>query len=144
MFQVLSSRTAAPANVKIDFKDIRPVHLTEDLYLDQIDLKKISITEDDYKLSMSEGGSASVSRCADCSINAVHPTLDYSGSVRDQFEVLKNNAIKFISTLDRRNLRVALSFFTGEASLYSIGGDGHYFETGRLISLLEVLPVLIL
>lgn len=142
-FKVLSSRTAAPANVKIDFKvekpskDLRPVRITEDLYLDNIDLNKISITEDGYKLSMSEGGSASVSKCGDCSINAVHLTLDYSGSVRNQFETVKHNAIKFINSLDPKTSRVRLSFFAGEASLYSPKGYGIYFEPGRLVNWLE-------
>lgn len=133
-FEVLSSRTSYPANVKIDFKvnkptkDIRPVRLTEDLYLDQIDLRKISITEDGYKLSMSEGGSASVTSCNDCSLNFTHLTFDYSGSVRNQFEVMKNSAINFIRTLDPKTSLVAMSFFAGEAGLYNLRGIEVFYQ----------------
>lgn len=142
-FQVLSTRTSSPANVKIDFKvnkpskDIRPVRLTEDYYLEMIDLRKITITEDGEELSVSEGGSSSVSRCLDCSINAVHLVLDYSGSVRDQFEVVKSNAIKFIKTLDPKNSKVRVSFFAGEASLFSPKGYGIYLDPVRMTNWLN-------
>jgi hypothetical protein len=135
-FEVLSTRVAEPANIKVDFvvrkpsKNIRPVQLTEDLYLSQIDLRKFKITEDGDPLSLSEGGRAGVESCKSCSLNAVHLSLDYSGSVRDQFDNLIQHSANFVRKLKSvpGETKVRISFFAGDKTLYNPKGYPIYLN----------------
>lgn len=144
-FELIGTKTAEPANVKIDFvvqkpsKNIRPVGLTPDLYLSQVDLKSFKITEDGKKLSLSEGGKAGVEKCGDCSANLVKLTLDYSGSVRNQYETLIQNAISFIENLKNSQgiTLVNVSFFAGDAGLYEIMRENLFTDPNTMINFLK-------
>lgn len=139
-FEVLSTRVAEPANIKVDFivrkpsKSIRPVQLTEDLYLSQINLEKFKIIEDGDPLSLSEGGRAGVESCKSCSLNAVHLSLDYSGSVRNQFDNLIKHSANFVNKLKSApgDTRVRISFFAGDANLYNPKGYPIYLSADLL------------
>ena len=144
-FEVLSKKTAQPANIKIDFvvqkpsKSIRPVGLTPDLYLSQIDLSKFKITEDGKKLSLSEGGRAGVEKCGDCAINLIKLTLDFSGSVRDQYDVMIGNTIAFLETLKKTQVEslINVNFFAGEVGLYEPKGMPVYLKPDVMIGFLR-------
>src|SRR5690554_80532 len=90
-------RSSSPNNVQIDFQIInKPKNIT----LNNLNMNKITIYENDVPLSTLEGQLASVVECQ-CSVNIVHLTVDYSGSVRRSFEQVMAGVHNFVLKLYR-------------------------------------------
>ena len=128
-FKILRVTSSNPANIRIDFKvdnptnKVRPIRMGE-YFIETMDVEKIKITENNLPLSLSEGGMAQIGGCTECSINLIHLTFDYSGSVRSQHDNLINSARNFLNNIMGSSGRtlVRLSLFAGDKALYAFKG----------------------
>jgi hypothetical protein len=133
-FTVLNVSSSNPANIRIDLKvdnplKTRPVKTRSGSFESQIDFSKIKITENNYPLSTSEGGKAIIGGCTECSVNVIHLTLDYSGSVRSQQNHLMNAARAFSNSVSKSTGRtfIRFSLFAGDKGLYNFKGSNNYY-----------------
>ena len=120
-------RSSSPNNVQIDFQIInKPKNIT----LNNLNMNKITIYENDVPLSTLEGQMASVVECQ-CSVNIVHLTVDYSGSVRRSFEQVMAGVHNFVLKLYRSKQKtlIRISFFAGDEGLYNPTGYNNYYFT---------------
>ena len=139
-FTILNVKSSNPANIRIDLKvdnpdKTRPVKTRNGTFQSQVDFSKFQITENGYPLSTSEGGKAIIGGCLECSVNVIHLTLDYSGSVRTQHNQLMNSARNFLNSITKSSGRnfVRLSLFAGDKGLYNFKGfENYYFDPGTL------------
>jgi hypothetical protein len=141
-FTILNVKASSPANIRIDLKVDNPVKTKtvktrNGTWESKIDFRKLKITENNYPLSSSEGGKAIIGGCTECSVNVIHLTLDYSGSVRSQHDNLINSARSFVNSISKSSGKtfVRVSLFAGDKGLYNFKGfKNYYFDPETLNS----------
>ncbi|MBA2406064.1 MAG: hypothetical protein H0V66_14910 [Bdellovibrionales bacterium] len=139
-FTFLNIKSSSPANIRIDFKvdnpdKTRAVKTKHGTFESRLDFKKIKISENNFPLSNSEGGKAIIGGCTECSVNVIHLTLDYSGSVRGQQDNLINSALSFLSSISKSSGKkfVRISLFAGDKGLFNFRGfKNYYFDPATL------------
>ena len=120
-------RSSAPNNIQIDFQIINK---PKNASLSDLNMNKITIYENDVPLSSMEGQLASVVECQ-CSVNIIHLTVDYSGSVRRSFVQVMAGVHNFVLKLNQSKQKtlIRISFFAGDSGLYNLKGYNNYYFT---------------